>query len=374
MNIVVIFGGESCEHDISIITGEQLINKCNEYLYNIYPIYIDKSGNWITGKNLKDIDTVKESSKKGHLCTFVPNDNTLYIRKGSRLKPYAKIDMAFVCLHGQRGEDGSVAGVLELSKIPYSSSSMCASAVCMDKCIFKLIAKGLGANVVDSVVIRESDWFLFEGRVKDNINQLGYPIILKPSRQGSSIGIEICDNELNLDNKLRNSFKYDKKVIVEKFVDIKKEVNVALFEDKGEYIFSNTEEPVSSDRILSFDNKYRKNSGGFETIKRIVPANIDSTQEICLKDTALALYKSLDMFGVVRFDFIIDKEDKLYINEVNTIPGSMANYLFDKEKLNYPALIEKIISNSVLRCEKSGELERVFETDVLENDFDGFKK
>lgn len=374
MNIVVIFGGESCEHDISIITGEQLIDKCNEYLYNIYPIYINKSGDWITGKNLKDIDTVKENSKKGQQCAFVPNDKTLYIRKGSRLKPYAKIDMAFVCLHGQRGEDGSVAGVLELSKIPYSSSSMCASAVCMDKCVFKLVAKGLGLSVVDSMEIRESEWLLEKKRIKENIVEFGYPIILKPSRQGSSIGIEICEDELDLDNKLKNAFKYDKKVLVERFVDIKKEVNVALFEDKGEYVFSNTEEPVSSDKILSFDNKYRKNSGGFEAIKRIVPADINSTQESYLKETALALYKSLDMFGVVRFDFVIDKGDKVYINEANTIPGSMANYLFDKDKLNYPALIEKMISNSVLRCEKSGEVERVFETDVLENGFDGFKK
>ena len=374
MNIAVIFGGESCEHDISIITGEQLISKVNEYLYNIYPIYIDKNGDWLTGDELKDIDNLKVGIKKAKKCAFFPNDKNLYIKKGSKYKKLTEIDVVFVCLHGLRGEDGCVAGVLELSKIPYSSSSLCASSVCMDKCVFKTFAFGLGLDVVPGFGMTENEYLQMKEICVEKIKELEFPIIIKPSRQGSSIGIEVCKNVSDLDEKLRNAFKYDKKLLIEKYLDIEKEVNVAVFENKGEYILSSTEEPVTQEEILSFDNKYRKNSGGFETIKRIVPAKISDENELKLKTTAVELYRSLEMFGIVRFDFILDKEGMLYLNEVNTIPGSMANYLFDKEKYGYTVLIELMISNAIHRYSKMNEVERVFDTDVLQNDFDGFKK
>ncbi|MGN0961258.1 MAG: ATP-grasp domain-containing protein, partial [Christensenellales bacterium] len=359
---------------ISIITGEQLISKCNEYLYNIYPIYIDKNGTWLTGKDLKDIDNIKDGIKKTKVCSFMPNDKGLYIKKGSKFKKLVNIDMAFVCLHGLRGEDGTVAGILELSKIPYSSSSICASSVCMDKCVFKTFAKGLGVDIVPGFMMYENEYLQLPDVYLGKINEIGFPIIIKPSRQGSSIGIEVCKTESELDEKIKNAFKYDKKILIEKYLDVEKEVNLAVFESKGEYILSSTEEPVTKEEILSFDNKYRKNSGGFETIKRIVPAVISKENEEKLKTTALLVYRSLEMFGIVRFDFILDKEGKLYLNEVNTIPGSMANYLFDKEKYAYPVLIELMINSAVFRYSKMTEVERVFDTDVLENDFDGFKK
>ena len=375
MNIAVIFGGESCEHDISIITGVQLINKVNEYLYNVYPIYIDKKGQWFTGESLKDIDNFATNLKKLKECSFVANDDTLYIKKGKVFRPFVQIDCAIVCLHGQRGEDGSVAGILELSKIPYSSSSMCASSVCMDKCVFKTFAKGLGVNVVEGVALCKDDYDLHKESVFENVSsKIGFPCIVKPSRQGSSIGIQVCYEKENLHEKLEKSFEYDSKLLIERFVKVSKEVNVALFENKGEYILSSTEEPVSCDEILSFDNKYRKNSGGFETIKRIMPASITDSQSEEIKNTAIAVYRSIDMFGVVRFDFLIDEGGKVFLNEVNTIPGSMANYLFDKEKYSYPKLIELLISSAVHRFKLSMKSKRVFDSGVLHEGFDGFKK
>lgn len=373
-NIAVIFGGESCEHDISIITGEQLISKFDELLYNIIPIYIDKLGIWKTGKDLKDIDDFANGIKKSCHCAFIPGDQNLYIKRSNKFKKFIKIDMAFICLHGLRGEDGSVASILELCKIPYSSSSILASSLCMDKSVFKILLKGFNVNFVSGFSITEKDFSEDSSGCNIELENLGFPVILKPSRQGSSIGIQICKNADEFNKKLKSAFIYDKKVLIEKFIDVKKEVNIAIFNNKSEYILSSTEEPVSSDEILSFDNKYRKNSGGFETIKRIVPANISLEIENYIKETALKLYKELEMFGVVRFDFIIDKNDDVFVNEVNTIPGSLANYLFDKNKYDYKKIIELIISNATLRLNKSNEVERVFDTDVLENDFDGFKK
>lgn len=373
MNIAVIFGGESCEHDISIITGEQLIDNVNEYLYNIVPIYIDKQGVWKTGEELKDIDNFNIGFKKLHECSFVPNSKMLYIKKGKSYKPFVDIDCAIVCLHGLRGEDGSVAGVLELSKIPYSSSSLTASAVCMDKCVFKNFAKGLGIDVIQSIEISSSDMIDFD-IVKRKVAGIGYPCIIKPSRQGSSIGIEVCDAEEDLLNKLRISLNYDTKVLIEKYVNIKREVNIAAFDDKGKIVLSNTEEPISSDKILSFDNKYLKNPGGFQTIKRIVPAGISEEQYLKLTNIAVKTYKMLDMFGVVRFDFIITEQDELYLNEVNTIPGSMANYLFDKDKYSYSKLVDLIVSNSVHRKKIDSTTKKVFESKVLSVGSIGFKK
>lgn len=374
MNIAVIFGGESCEHDISIITGLQLVSKCNEYLYNIIPIYIDKNGTWLTGKNLKDIDNFSNNLGKTYKCGFLPNDANLYIEKKFGLKKYQNIDLAFVCLHGLRGEDGSVASILELSKIPYSSSSNLASSICLDKSVFKTVCQGLNVNVIDGISIQEKEYLTDKDDIINRIEILGYPIIIKPSRQGSSIGIEICENKEALETSLKKAFEYDKKLLIEKFVKIKKEINIALFDNKGEILFSNTEEPISKDKILSFDEKYRKNAGGFETIKRIIPADIGSDMLDSLKSMAEKLYTSLEMFGIVRFDFILDEEDNLYVNEVNTIPGSMANYLFDKEKYSYANLIELMITNAIFRKSQQNEVKKIFDTDVLNNGFEGFKK
>ena len=375
MNIAVIFGGESCEHDISIITGVQLISNMNNYLYNIIPIYINKNGEWYTGEGLKDIDNYPNNLGKLNKCTMCPNDTYLYIYSGrNKFKRYIKIDTAILCLHGMRAEDGVVAGIMECSKIPYTSSSICASSVCMDKVIFKSFAKGLGINVIDGVEICESDFYYNDNIVDMVLDKLGYPVIVKPSRQGSSIGISVCNNYEELVNSLKLAFNYDKSVLIEKYITVKKEVNVAMFDNKGEYVMSNTEEPLTSDKFLNFDNKYRQNPGGFETIRRIVPAGITEVEHNTIVDYSTKVYKGLKMFGVVRFDFLIDEDNVVYLNEVNTIPGSMANYLFDKQKYPYSKLIELWISGAVFRKGKDGEILSTLDTDILNNGFDWFKK
>ena len=376
MNIAVVFGGESCEHDISIITGVQLINNMNKYLYNVIPIYIDNQGNWLTGDSLTDIDNYPDNLNKLNKCAMIPNTKSLCIlsKKSTRIKKKIELDMAFLCLHGIRGEDGTVASVFELSKVPYSSSGIAASSVCLDKVIFKYFAKGLGVNVVSGIEINEEEFLRDKASVINRINDIGYPLIIKPARQGSSIGISLCEDKDMFEIAIKSAFLYDKSVIIEKFLTVKKEVNVALFDNKGDYILSNTEEPLTADKFLNFDNKYRQNPGGFETIKRIVPAGISAKINDEIVGIATTVYKSLKMSGVVRFDFLIDSEDNVYLNEVNTIPGSMANYLFDKQKYPYSKLIELWISNAVFRQERDSGVKRYLDTAVLNNGFDGFKK
>ena len=374
MNLVVIFGGESCEHDISIITGAQLISKCNSSLYNVIPIYISKQGIWYTGEKLSDIDNIYDNVKKSKECCFVPNSNYLFIKTGKKFKQFIKVDVAILCLHGRNGEDGTVASIMELSKIPYSSCGVLSSALCLDKGIFKDVCLGMDLPVVESFVLNENEYLLNKELYIEKIKQLGLPVIFKPCRLGSSIGIEVCKSLDEIDNKLSSAFCFDKKVLVEKYLDVEKEVNIAVMEDKGDLILSKTEEPISKDVILSFDDKYKNNAGGFETIKRISPANISDEIENQIKDMVVLCYSKFELFGVVRFDFIIDKNNKLYLNEVNTIPGSMANYLFDKELYPYPKLIEMMVSNAIHRFNKQKEIITTFDTDVLNDGFDGFKK
>jgi len=372
-NVVVIFGGVSCEHDISIITGLQLISRCNSTHNNIIPVYISKDGEWFTGDKLIDIDNIKESIKKSNRCTILPNSNYLYVKKGKCFKPKFKIDVAILCLHGKNGEDGAIPALMQLSNIPYTSSALCGSAICLDKFIFKLFCQGLGVQTVPGFSLCEKDYYLNSQKFKDDISVLGYPVILKPSRLGSSIGIEVCDDESVLHEKLKQVFAYDKKILVEKYVDVAKEINIAVLDDKGTLILSNTEEPVRHDDILSFNEKY-KNSGGFEAIKRISPAEIGDEIDKKIRDIATLCYSNLELFGVVRLDFILDKNDNLFLNEINTIPGSMANYLFDKKSLDYSKLIDVLVSSAIHRKNQEDEIIKFFDTDVLDEGFDGFKK
>lgn len=373
INLGVIFGGESCEHDISIITGLQLISKVNEFLYNVIPIYITKSGEWVTGKNLKDIDNYPDNLGKTKIVGLIAKDNNLYCRYGNKLKKICELDVVFVCLHGINGEDGNVAGVLNMSGIPYSSCDILSSSVCMDKIVFNDICRGLDIPKVPYYSLLKNDYSENSNKILKDIKQMGLPVILKPSRQGSSIGIKICRYEKDLESLIVECFNYDDRIVVEKFINVKKEVNIACFYDKNEFIFSKTEEPIKANEFLDFNQKYTTSLSGMENMKRISPADIDDALELKIKTYAEFLYEQLDMFGIVRFDFMIDNDNNLFVNEVNTIPGSMANYLFG-DNYPYTRLIEDMISNALIRCENKQKIKKEYVSGVLKQGFNGFKK
>lgn len=374
INIAVFFGGESCEHDISIITGLQFISKLNEYLYNVIPIYIDKLGQWRVGKNLKDLDNYPDNLGKTIKVGVVDNDSTLYkVSSKKKLTKYIDIDVAVLCLHGINGEDGSLSAILEASKIPYINSSIMPSSVAMDKIIFNYLCLGLGIDKIEFVDVNKDDFESDEQKTIDTLTQFGLPFIIKPSRLGSSIGISVCKSVEDINPALKRAFEYDDKLVVERYVNVKKEVNIACFLNKGELVFSKTEEPINHNEILDFNQKYVSMSNGMESMKRICPANISKETELKIKSIASLLYKKLDMFGVVRFDFIIDLNDNIFVNEVNIIPGSMANYLFD-ETYSYPKLIDLLVTNALIREEKKLTHKKTFESNVLKQGFSGFKK
>lgn len=367
INLAVIFGGESFEHDISVITGVQLLSHANMADYNVIPIYIDKYGKWFTGDELFDLDNFANGFQKLKEVVLTPKSNMLYEVRKKKLKNLINLDVAILCLHGGYGEGGGISALLDMAQIPHSACDMASSSLCLDKIKFKYAMLGLYINTIDFVTVSSDEYVLNRNKVLEGIRKLGYPVILKPARLGSSIGIEVAKDEKTLDEKIKKVFGFDDKVLIEKFADIAKEVNVAIIEDKGELVFSNTEEPVRNSEILSFDEKYRKNPGGFETIKRICPADIDLNQLDEIKSVASKVYKMLGLFGVVRFDFIIDKNGNIFINEVNTIPGSMANYLFDKITMPYGKLIRILVSNAIDRYVKVAERTLQYNSDILKS-------
>ncbi len=372
-NILLFFGGKSCEHDISIITGMQYAQCADEYLYKIIPVYIDQFGEWCTGKKLFDLSFYNAGGRgKIYKCAVVSNDKNLYIYSHGKYKRYIYIDAAVLCLHGGLGENGGLAGILENSGIPYTSSSMCGSSVCMDKVVFKYFCKGLGVPVVDGAVVTDVDYYGDTQKCKSDVEKLGYPVIIKPSRLGSSIGIEIAKNPEELDDCIAKSMKFDKKLLIEKLIDVDKEVNIAVFEYKGELIVSLCEEPVRSGDILSFKEKYV--ATGFQGIKRKIPADIDDDVYRAIKDMACLVYQKLGLFGVVRFDFLLTPSGDIYLNEVNTIPGSMANYLFDKTKFDYRKLQNMWIHGAIMRNENKEKLQTGFDSGVLKNGINSIKK
>lgn len=373
INLAVVFGGESCEHDISVITGLQLISKINKYIYNVIPIYIDKNGIWLTGKNIMDIDNYPDNLGKTTRVGLMGGNGTLYTIKNKKAKKFVDIDVAILCLHGVNGEDGTLASIMEHSKIPYCNSSILASSVSMDKVLFNDVCKGLNVDKVEYFSLFVEDYQMEKAGTVQKIVDFGLPVIIKPSRQGSSIGIEICKDKKDLAKKLDKTFEYDTRIVIEKLLDVKKEVNIACFLNKGEFIFSKTEEPIKNSDYLNFEDKYQSNSEGLQSMKRIMPARISIEQENKIKSIAQILYTNLDMFGVVRFDFLIDKNDNVYINEVNTIPGSMANYLFDGD-YSYSELIELWISNALIRNDNRKSLNHIYNSKVLEQGISGFKK
>ena len=377
LNIGVVFGGVSCEHDISIITAMQVINNLDQTKYNVYPIYIAKSGKWYYGKNFYDINSVVNYSNNSKQCTFVMGDITLYsVGKLKGLKKICNLDYILVSMHGINGEDGSIVAISNMLGCGNCSPSLVSSAVCMDKCVFKDYVKGLGiCNVVKSVeYVKGNSVDKLATAIKTN--KLRYPLILKPAMLGSSIGIAIANNEEELINKLAFCLRFDNKILIEEKLENFREFNIAIVRSRNQLIVSSIEEPINHKAILDFNDKYisgNKQSLGMASLKRKVPADIDDGLAKEISAIACKLYSSLDLTSVVRFDFIYDADDeKLYLNEVNSIPGSYAYYLFPG--MRFAHMLDVIIDNAVFDKQHTDNQIKYFHSNVLKNTSGGIKK
>lgn len=337
MNVLVVFGGNSFEHDVSIITGclmcDLLVGE-----YDIFPVYINQSNEMYYLKNC-DIETFRENKF---------NNKIDFIKKGfkSKFRKY-KIDVAIICTHGINGEDGTIKSILNFYDIPSLGSNLISSAVNMDKYFSYCILKENKINVVNSTFI-----------TKDNLeHSINYPVILKPARLGSSIGIKICNNENEYLVNVLECFKYDNKIVVQEYLNDIVELNISLYENKNQIVTSQIEVIDKHKTIYSYDDKYSKTD-----IKKRVFLK-DEKLKNTITDIAIKTYKVLELDSIVRIDFILFNNE-IYLNEVNTIPGSLSYYLYDT---NFNDIIKQLITKEFSNM--MNKQYYIFESNILFYDY-----
>lgn len=369
MNIAVFFGSRSCEHDVSIVSALQCIEATKAAGFNVTPVYISRDGLWYTGEPLENIETFREfnpmtkgitrvtldvTANAGDLWAWPPQRAGLFAKVPA---PLCHIDCVIPVFHGWHGEDGTIQGLLEMANIPYASSGVLGSAIGMDKIAMKQILRGAGFPVLDFV------WFTREQLKKERQavierveKEIKYPAFIKPAALGSSIGVSRTKNREELERALDVAASYDRRILVEVGVVHPVEINCAAVGYGEDVRASVCEMPVpsSNDTFLDFWQKYLRNastkgedSRGMKSLSRVVPAPIGDELTGRIQAMTCDIFKLLDCCGTVRVDFILDQNDMLFVNEPNTIPGSLAFYLWKASGLDFPKLIEKMVEDAL---------------------------
>lgn len=360
-NIGVFFGGRSTEHEISVISASQAMSAIDREKYDVTPIYISKQGRYYTGQELFDIKNYRDIPALLEKCTQVymePSygDYNLYrVKKpmfGSAV--LTTLDVAIPVLHGSNVEDGIFEGVLETIGIPYAGCNTLASANGMDKITMKMILRECGVPVIDYVWFTDKEWFAKRDELIDRIEKnIGYPVIVKPANLGSSVGIGRAADREQLIEKVDTAQRYSSRLIVEHMVDNLKEINCSVLGDCDDYETSVLEEPIKSAEILSYEDKYMggtKGAKGMQASQKRIPADLpeDVTKEI--RYLAGETFRVLGCHGVSRIDFIIDDDkNKVYVNEINTIPGSLSFYLWEATGLPFDKLMDRLVRLALKR-------------------------
>lgn len=393
-NIGLMFGGVSPEHEVSVISSLQAAAALDRHRYRPVPIYVAKDGTWYTGdvllstESYKDIDALRRAAVPVHI---VPGSlgklDLVAASSGVLRKPHrVTADVVFLGFHGGDGENGSMQGLCETLNVPYTGSSVFGSALGMDKVQSKLVCRDQGIPVVKFVAFRESEWAGSEDAWLERCEEeLGYPVIVKPARLGSSIGIEKADDRRELDDAVEEAFRYDEKVIVEYAVRRLREVNCSILGDPNDAIPSVLEEPVrtDADETLSFEDKYlrggeeggkleggAKSGGGgargMASLDRIIPARLSAERTTEIQSLAVRIFKLFECGGVARIDFMIDETtDDVYFNEINTIPGSFSFYLWDPTGVRFDELTHRMIEIALERHRAKNGRVRSYETNLL---------
>ena len=369
LNIAVIFGSRSCEHDVSIISALQLIEAAKTAGFTVTPVYISREGLWYTGEALTQIETFREfnpmgkgitrvnldvSANAGDLWAWPPQRAGLFAKVPA---PIAHIDVAIPVLHGLHGEDGTVQGLLEMANIPYASSGVLGSAVGMDKIAMKQMLRGAGYPVLDYVWLTRDQLKADREAIVERIErEIKYPAFVKPAALGSSIGVSKATNREELDKALDLAASYDRRILVEVGINNPVEINCAALGYGEDVRTSVCEMPVPStgDKFLNFFEKYLRNVGtkgessrGMKSLSRVVPAPIGEELTERIQRMTKEIFKLLDCRGTVRIDFILDENDVLYVNEPNTIPGSLAFYLWQECGVSFGKLVEIMVEDAL---------------------------
>ena len=384
IKVGVIFGGESVEHEVSVITAVQAMGFMDETKYEVVPIYISKERNWYTGDALKNMESFRDISNISNVATEVTltkkGEEFILQKKNGLFKGTVNtIDVAFPIVHGKGVEDGSLSGYLETLGIPYVGPSMLGAALGQDKVVQKQVMSACGVPIVDYTWFYDYEYLNDEEEILKQIKKLGYPVIVKPARLGSSVGINVAKTEDDIKEAIEEAISYDQKICVEKMVENLQELDCAVLGTPEEMECSLIGEMKFDDEFFTFEDKYLGSSGGkkggnkspktggqISTGGFKIPADIPKDIEESIYENAKKAFRALDLSGVTRFDFLVDKKaKKVYVNEPNTIPGCLAFFFYTPKGKKYPKLLDELIKGAIKEYKDSKKKVTSFESNVL---------
>ena len=364
---------------MSVISAIQAIGNMDREKYDILPVYISKANEMYIGDGVGDIEQYKHIDQ-----LIAKSQRVILISSGGKpcflsypLKRFGKnqeieVDLAFPIVHGTNEEDGTLQGYLKTVGIPFVGCDVTASAVGMDKYVTKAVLKDNGIPVLDCMQFTTGDYRDVDAMVAAIEERLGYPVIIKPVNLGSSVGISVAKDRAHLVQSIDDAFLYASKIIVEHAITNLREINCSVLGDDEEAIPSECEEPLHSQDILSYEDKYMSNSKsgaskGMASVSRKIPAEISEEMRERVRSIAVKAFHCLGCNGVARMDFMIDGDNgELYFNEINTIPGSLAFYLWEPVGISYPELLDKMIALALKRQREEKALTFSFDTNILD--------
>lgn len=388
IKVGVIFGGETVEHEVSIISAIQAMNKIDEEKYEIVPIYITKDREWYTGEMLRDIEVYQDFNliKKysSNVVLYYKNGSYVLQKKKGLFKSIVKeIDIAFPIVHGTNVEDGVLQGYLQTIGIPYVGPNVYAAVVGQDKAFMKDVWASANLPIKNYTWFYDFDYRQDPDAIIKKISKLKYPVIVKPATTGSSVGISVCDKEEKIREAIDEAVQYDTKIVVEEVVEDLKEVNIAVMGNYEHQKVSEIEEVLSGNKFLTFTDKYIGNgkgkmkgkmsgpvkgtSKGMASTNRKLPAELDDETRKEVERVATEAFKVLGSSGNSRIDFLIDRKDnKVYLNEINSIPGSLAFYLWDAKDINFTKVLDDMINIGIKDYKKRVSKTHSFESNILQ--------
>ncbi len=386
LKVAVLFGGKSTEHEISIISAIQAIGSMNKDKYDIIPVYMTKNNDFYVGESIGNIEEythISDLLKKSTQVIWVKeNDKVSLVRypmKKFGNNVITTVDVAFPIVHGTNVEDGNLQGYLATMGLPVVGCDVLSSAVGMNKYVMKTVLKDNNIPVLDCKCYTWVDYEDVDALIAKIEAAFKYPVIIKPINLGSSIGIKKASDREGLVEALELGFEFSKKILVEPAIENLKEINCSVLGDYEEAEASECEEPINSDEILSFEDKYiggakgsakgAKSSGseGMASLKRKIPADISDEMRDKIRTMAVEAFKCLGCSGVSRIDFMIDMDNNnVYLNEINTIPGSLAFYLWEPLGMKYEHLLDNMIDLALKADRENHKVVYSFETNVLE--------
>lgn len=352
--VAVLFGGRSVEHDVSIVTGQQIMAAFPADRYEIVPVYIARDGRWFTGAPLLQLENFRDDrllEKAGiEACLLSPDTR----HHGLLINPLAgrfsrsrvqRIDVVFPALHGSHGEDGSLQGLLELADIPYVGCATLGSALTNDKIMTKVALRQAGVPVLDDLWFTREAW----GAAPDDIvaqirSRFDFPLFIKPACLGSSIGIGRADDETLLRASMDVAASFDRRILVEPALTDSVEINCAVMGHGDEYEASPLEQPLGWDDFLSYEDKYLRGGEGMKSADRIIPAPIDDELGARIQSLSIDAFRAVDGRGIARIDYLARAQTgEVYLNEINTMPGSLAFYLWHEDGRSRAQVLERLV-------------------------------